>query len=64
MEDTARLGAMRHTIHLAKWEHGRTPADGEPDEVLEHTVWTEADGMPITDPARIAALEASLGEDG
>ncbi len=47
---------------VAKWENGRTPADGPPDEVDTFAGWVEADGTEITDPDRIAALEAGITE--
>lgn len=42
---------------LEKYERHRTPADGEPDEVIASASWHEADGASVTDPARIAELE-------
>lgn len=62
MQEQQRLGALKHTVLVRKWEH-RTPDDGEPDEVVEHSVWTEPDGTLIEDADRIAALEASLGQE-
>lgn len=46
--------------HLAKWEHGRTPDDGPPDAVVSAVSWHDPDGTPITDPTRIADLEARV----
>jgi hypothetical protein len=62
MQDATRIGAQRHEMTLAKYHDGRTPEDGDPDEVDTITVWTEPDGTQITDEARIAALDASLQE--
>ncbi len=62
MEDTTQIGAQRHEISVAKYHHGHTPEDGDPDETVNVIIWTEADGTPITDDARIAALDESIKE--
>ena len=57
--DNATLGAMRVRRVLRKWENGRTPGDGPPDEESEAIHWFEADGTLVTDPDRIRELEAA-----
>ncbi len=64
MADASAVGAQRHTVAVAKYEGGRTPADGPPDEVVTVSGWLDADGNEITDAARIAALERKLEGDG
>ncbi len=55
------LGApYKVAILLEKYERHRTPADGEPDDVVASAQWHEADGTPVTDPARIAELEERI----
>lgn len=56
-------GPYKMTRQLAKWNNYRTPDTGPPDEVLDAAWWYEPDGTEITDPARIAALEAKLQEE-
>lgn len=56
--EQATFGAHKVELHLAKWENGRTPADGAPDEVIVSSVWYEADGTEAVDPQRIAQLES------
>lgn len=56
MDDAGSL-ASRHEVRIDKHTDG--DAEGDPDETLTFTEWTEADGSVVTDPARIAALEAS-----
>lgn len=58
-QDRAMPGAVRIKATLCKWEGERTPADGEPDEVVERVYWQRANGHVITDPATIARLEAA-----
>jgi hypothetical protein len=41
-DDQAPL-TVTHRIHLAKYHGDRTPADGEPDEIVE-LEWTEEQG--------------------
>lgn len=55
--DGLRL-AYRETVTLEKYR-GR-PEDGAPYEVITTDQWFEADGTPVTDPARIAQLEAGI----
>lgn len=57
-------GPYRLATKLAKWENGRTPDDGAPDDVLESSTWYEAGGTEITDPQRIAVLEAANPPEG
>ncbi len=33
--DPAKIGGGELCLRLEKWNDGRTPADGEPDEVIE-----------------------------
>ncbi len=61
-KDTTQIGAQRHEITVAKYHNGRTPDNGNPDETDTVVIWTESDGTPITDDARIAALDASITE--
>lgn len=51
--------AVRVRATVATWRAGRTPDDGPPDAVQVAEQWQEPDGTPITDPARVAALEAA-----
>jgi hypothetical protein len=50
----------REDVMIEKYHNHRTPADGEPDEVVIQSQWYEADGTMVTDPVRIAALEAGI----
>lgn len=52
-------GPYRLTTLLKKWENGRTPTDGEPDEIMYNPTWYDIGGIEITDAERIAALEAA-----
>lgn len=45
-------------VTIAKHFDGDTSR--EPDEVLHFDQWSEADGTPVTDPGRIAELEAII----
>lgn len=56
----APMGPYRIHRQLVTWHDGRTPADGPPDAIDDTATWHEADGTEITDPVRIAALDASL----
>jgi hypothetical protein len=56
--DVSLIGTQRITAHVAAYDNGRTPADGEPDRIVEVEVWQEADGTVVTDPERIAAIRA------
>ena len=62
MTDDTLIGTQRLTAHVAAYRNGRTPADGEPDEVIEVELWREADGTEVTDPTRIAAIRARQHE--
>jgi len=53
-------GHSKVVMALRKWENGRTPEDGEPDEVVTSEEWIGPDGEAVTDPAVIAELEARL----
>jgi hypothetical protein len=57
--DVTLLRTQRETVTVAKYNNGRTPADGEPDDMLIGAdIFTEGDGTVITDPGRIAAIRA------
>ena len=58
MTDIDRLGATRMTAHVAAYDNGRTPEDGEPDRVVEVEIWQEADGTVIDDNERIQEVKA------
>jgi hypothetical protein len=60
--DMGLTGAQRMTAHVAAYHNGRTPDDGDPDEVSETEVWLEADGTVITDPARIDEVRAWIAD--
>lgn len=60
VSDALRL-ATKETITVRKWTG---PKSGEPDEVVTHEVWRDRDGSIVSDPARIAELEAGVpGKD-
>lgn len=52
---TARM-AVKGSVRVQKW-HTSDPATQPPDEVVDAEQWIE-DGAVVTDPERIAALEA------
>lgn len=56
--DRPRYTAFTRT--LKKWESGRTPADGEPDEVTTLTYFVDEHGVEVTDDAKIAELNSRL----
>ncbi len=58
--DVSRPLAGRWVAHIEKYHAGRTPDDGPPDEVEEQEIWHEADGALVTDPVRIAEIEAGM----
>lgn len=58
--DNAAHGPYKVEIGVQKWGPGRDPGDGEPDETVAHVEWHEADGTPVTEPGRIAALNDAL----
>lgn len=63
--DSSVIGTVKAVAHIAKYNNGRTPADGEPDETVEVTGYFERSGdglIEITDPERIAAIEARQQE--
>jgi hypothetical protein len=60
MEREQARAAVKVQAKVKKYENGRTPEDGEPDEIVTQEYWLGLDGLPITDPARIAQLDASL----
>lgn len=58
------LGPFKAEAKVEKYNPGRTPEDGEPDEVMTVSGWFEAvngEYVPITDPSRIAQLEETYG---
>ena len=57
-EDQSRL-AFGHQTQIVKYRDG----EDEPYETVDgERVWTESDGTVITDPDRIAQLEAKAKE--
>lgn len=62
-QEQAQLGAVKVTATVRKGPPGWKAAGKEPDETLTVDVWQESDGTLITDPERIAELEARLEED-
>ena len=52
-----RPGYTRIVRVLRKWEHGRTPDDGEPDSVTERVFWLTPRGRDVTSAKQIARLE-------
>jgi hypothetical protein len=52
--------AHKLSIAVRKWGPDKNPEADEPDEVLVRESWHEADGAEVTDPARIAELEAKV----
>lgn len=59
-QDVATVAGVKVQQRVRKWENGRTPVDGEPDEVLVLEHWQDMQGNRITDPDTIARLEASV----
>ena len=55
--DRSLIGTQRVTAEVKSWHNGRTPADGECDEVSSVSIYYEADGSIITDQTRIAVIE-------
>lgn len=55
--DAAVAGPVRVCRQLRKWENGRKPSDGPPDDVDERC-WWEQDGAEIESPSVVAVLEA------
>lgn len=51
-------GPYMLSVQIEKYDNDRTPEDGPPDDVLTVSQWFEANGEPVTDPARIAELNA------
>ena len=60
MQGKAQM-AMKGTVRVQKW-HASDPETQPPDEVVEAEQWIE-DGAIVTDPARIAELDA-LAKEG
>ncbi len=58
--DISQPLAGKWVARIEKYHDGRTPDDGSPDAVEEQDVWHEADGAIVTDPARIAEIEAGM----
>lgn len=57
--ERANLPPYKEATQVAKWENGRTPEDGEPDDIVTVTRWIENSEV-VTDPDRIDQLEALL----
>lgn len=57
-------GPYKERAEIAKYDNGRTPADGPPDSVVAMEAWFYADGTEILDNAYIAELEAKIAEEG
>lgn len=47
---------------VAKWNEGRTEADGDPDEVVDVSIYFNEYGEVETDPERIEELEQLFRE--
>lgn len=63
MSDWTIIGTASFTAHVAAYDNGRTPDDGDPDRIVETEVWLEVDlTTEITDPDRIAAIKAYRAE--
>lgn len=59
MRETPQVQGYYQTVRLEKWAPGRGPEDGPPDEVVLLGGWVDAvSGEDVTDPTRIAELEA------
>lgn len=56
--DVTRIG-YRVCANVAKWNDGRTPDDGDPDEIIEACQWYDQAMQPIEDSEWIADLEAA-----
>lgn len=59
MTTTGTAGTWRETYTVSKYENGRTPADGDPDEVIAMERFFEADGREVVDAERIAEIRAA-----
>ncbi len=55
-------GYTRGERTLAKWNDGRTPDDGAPDETLIRVFWLDPDGALVTDQALADQLERGYQE--
>lgn len=60
--DTIIIGAQKFEARVAKWENERTPDDGAPDRIDTESFWME-NGEIVSDPSRIAELEAKIQEE-
>ena len=63
VSDSTTIGTYRETVHIGKWQPGRTPQDGPPDEEVAVEGFFEPDGTLITDPQRIAQVRAAQERD-
>lgn len=61
--DLAGGKPYRLATKIAKWENNRTPDDGPPDDVDIQFTWYDGGGVEITDPQRIAYLEAQYPQE-
>lgn len=65
MSTVAESGAVfqKARAEVAKYNNGRTPSDGPPDEVVVVEGWFSKGGREITDPVIIAELERKVAEE-
>ena len=54
--------AIKGQLTLRKWDETQNPEIDEPYETVDIEQWIE-DGEVVTDPERIAELEAGLEQD-
>jgi hypothetical protein len=55
--DDGGLGYTRYEAILKKWENGRVPDDGEPDEIIYSVHYTDIWGNEVTNVNIINDLE-------
>ena len=65
MHDRGTALAVKEVARVDGWTLPRTGwHDGPPDQVVERVTWYDAHtGEPITDPDRIARIEAQISRD-
>lgn len=56
-------GPYRLGARVEKWNPGQDHTSEPPAEVVETRSWYEADGTEITDPARLAQLNAAFAQE-
>jgi hypothetical protein len=59
MTDASIVGTQKLTAQVEAWHDGRTPDDGDPDEIVSVDVYIEANGDVITDQTRIELIRAA-----